>query len=115
VDNSIRRAFAIRLLNQQAIRSQLKNMGIIRRFGRASRLDLYRDDDPILAYKIIRLAGQLERRIVKRAFYSAPAACVGVDDPSVGKSRFAALHPRLPEEDQSQEKKEKDEIEHENQ
>lgn len=56
MDDAVRRAFAVGLFNQQTIRSQLKDVRVIRRFGRTPRFDLYGDELSVLFDQVVGFA-----------------------------------------------------------
>lgn len=112
MDDPIRRAFSVGFFNKQAIGSQLIDVRIIRRFGRAPRFDLHRDDSSILFYKIIGLACQFEGGVKKRFLQFAPAMRIRVNDAPAGQTGGLPLTVRLPEEEDSEEEEGKGKIEH---
>ena len=73
MDDPVWWALAIGLLHQQAVRSQLENMGIIWRIRRAPGLDFDRDDLSILLDEIIGLACQIPGWRGKEAFPACPS------------------------------------------
>ncbi len=114
MDNAIRRTFAIRLLDQQAVSRQLEDVRIVGCLWRTPGLDLHWDDLAVLLEQVIRLAGKLQKTVVERLFDHPPSVRICIDDASAGKAGSFALARGEPEEDEGEKEKGKSKVEHDN-
>jgi hypothetical protein len=113
MNDPVGRSLTIRLLHQQAVGGQLENMRIIWCIWRMPGFDFDRDNLSIVLNEVIRLAGQPKAGMEKRLFQFAPAARIGVNDPSTRQPGGIPLAARDPKEDEGNKEKSKSEIEHE--
>ena len=99
MDDPIRGTFAIGLFHQQAVGSDLKNVGIIRRGRRTPRFDLNGYDHPVPFDQIIRFAGESQLVIHQGLLELAPGARIGIDHAPAGQTGLASLAIGLPKKD----------------
>src|ERR1700752_420689 len=110
MDNSIGWSFAICLFNKQAIRCQLIDVGVIRRFWSTTRFDFNGNDLSILFDEIVGLSCQFKWGIEKGLFQFAPAARIGIDNAPARESCRLSLAIGLPKEENGEKKKGKGNI-----